>query len=350
MNMYHYPIQHFLPLLVIPTAALLCAEPDLSRFNPNTYFPGVNLAVAEFGKGSVLNKDYTYPKDSEFTYFHDKGLKIIRIPFKWERIQRKVMGELSAPDLAELDRCVTVAGKLELVVLLDVHNYGGREVNGKKALVGVDAELSVEAFADLWSKLAAHFKDNPLVWYGLMNEPHGVSAEINAANMQAALKAVRAVGAKNRVLVAGTAYSGAHSWVKSGNAAAFENFSDSENNFAFEPHQYLDKDNSGTHAEAIAGAGSTRLVAFTEWARAHKFKALLGEFGWDNSPANTQGGVEGEALLSYMDQNNDVWMGYTYWAAGPWWSKYMYCLEPEGLKEGAPIDRPQMSIILRHLK
>jgi endoglucanase len=168
--------------------------------------------------------------------------------------------------------------------------------------------------------------------------------------MQSAVNAIRATGAKNRILVPGTSWTGAHSWIKSGNGAAYADFKDPGDNFAFEVHQYLDKDNSGTHKEAVPGKGATSLVAFTGWARDHHFKAFLGEFGWDNNTANTQASTEGDALLNYMDQNKDVWIGYTYWAAGPWWNNYMYSIEPTGLKEGAPVDRPQMSVLERHLK
>jgi endoglucanase len=321
-----------------------------ANYSPDGYFPGVNLSVAEFGKGSILNKNFAYPSDAEFTYFQSKGFKIVRIPFKWDRIQPQLLGDLDKQNLDELDRCVSTASKLGLVVLLDVHNYGGRPVDGKSALVGIDPQLTNDAFNDLWVKLANHFKDNPLVWFGLMNEPHKQPAQMNADTMQSAVNAIRGAGAKNRILVPGTSWTGAHSWIKSGNAAALENFKDPANNFAFEVHQYVDKDSSGTHPQAVPGIGAKCLVDFTAWAKQHHFKAFLGEFGWDGNPANLQANIEGDALLSYMDQNKDVWVGYTYWAAGPWWGKYMYSVEPSGLKEGAPVDKNQMSVLLKHLQ
>ena len=318
-------------------------------YNPEGFFSGVNLSVAEFGKDNAINKNYIYPTEAEFKYFKSKGFKVVRIPFKWERVQPELMGELSPVDAQELDRCVTQATQLGLAVLLDVHSYGGRKVNGKSALIGIDPELTNEHFNDFWVKLSTRYKDNALVWIGLMNEPHKQKADVNAATMQSAVNAIRAAGVKNRILVPGTSWTGAHSWIKSGNAAAFEGFKDPENNFAFEVHQYLDKDHSGTHPEAIVGSGSSRLVAFTEWARTNHYKAFLGEFAWDKNPANAQASTEGEALMAYMDQNKDVWMGYTYWAAGPWWNKYMFSIEPAGLKEGAPVDANQLSILLKHL-
>jgi len=324
--------------------------PSAADYASSGFFPGVNLSVAEFGKGSTINKNYAYPQDTELTYFQGKGFKIVRIPFKWERVQPQALGDLSQPDMAELDRCVATATHLGLVVLLDVHNYGGREIDGKGALVGLDPQLTNDQFNDLWVKLATHFKDNPLVWFGLMNEPHKQTAQMNAETMQSAVNAIRAAGAKNRILVPGTSWTGAHSWIKSGNAAALESFKDPGNNFAFEAHQYLDKDSSGTHPQAVPGIGDKCLVDFTTWAKQHNFKAFLGEFGWDGNPANTQANIEGDALLSYMDQNKDVWIGYTYWAAGPWWGKYMYSVEPTGLKEGAPVDKNQLPILVKHLQ
>ena len=321
-----------------------------SKYGPGGYFPGVNLAGAEFGSGSSLNSDFVYPTDAEFTYFQGKGLKIIRLPFKWERVQPQLLGDLDPQNIAELDRCVSTAGKLGLVVLLDPHNYGGRPVDGKGALVGIDSQLPNDAFNDLWVKLANHFKDNPLVWFGLMNEPFKQTAQMNADTMQSAVNAIRGAGAKNRILVPGTHWTGAHAWITTGNAAAFENFKDPGNNFAFEVHQYLDEDSSGTHPQVVSGIGSTCLVAFTTWAKEHHVKAVLGEFGWDGNSANPQANIEGDAMLSYMDRNKDVWIGYTYWAAGSRWGNYMYSVEPAGLNEGSPVDKTQMSVLLKHLQ
>jgi endoglucanase len=44
-----------------------------------------------------------------------------------------------------------------------------------------------------------------------------------------------------------------------------------------------------------------------------------------------------------MAENNDVWIGWTYWAGGAWWPKDYYTnIEPI---DGQ--DRPQMSVLER---
>jgi len=56
---------------------------------------GVNLACGEFGSTpGVYNTDYTYPRVAELDYYKSKGLTLIRMPFKWERVQHDVAGSL----------------------------------------------------------------------------------------------------------------------------------------------------------------------------------------------------------------------------------------------------------------
>jgi endoglucanase len=297
----------------------------------------------------VLGKDFVYPNENEFAYFQSKGLKVVRLPVKWERVQPMIGEDFDESNINEIDRCVRQANAHGLIVLLDIHNYAQRSINGKNESIG-SPQLSLGDFNDLWVRLANRYKNNLMVWFGLMNEPHVQSAPETASIMQSALNAIRATGAQNRILAPGAAWTGALSWISSGNGDAYSHFQDPGNNFVFEVHQYLDSDGSGTKPEAILHSGSTRLEAFTKWARTKHVKAFLGESGWDGNPSNAQAEMEGEALLGFLDQNRDVWTGYTIWAAGPLWGNYMYSVEPKGLKEGHPIDSQQMKIILQHLQ
>jgi endoglucanase len=44
-----------------------------------------------------------------------------------------------------------------------------------------------------------------------------------------------------------------------------------------------------------------------------------------------------------------VWMGWAWWAAGPWWGEYMFSLEPTNLGKPDQADRPAMDLLERHL-
>ncbi|NCC22331.1 MAG: hypothetical protein EOM26_07700, partial [Alphaproteobacteria bacterium] len=179
------------------------------------------------------------------------------------------------------------------------------------------------------------FGGDDSVWFNLMNEPYDVSATKWAGITQQVVDDLRADGIDNKLLLSGTAWSGAHSWVSSGNAAAYENFHDPLNNFAFDVHQYLDGDSSGTSGSSVSGAGSTRLVKITEWAEANGFKLFLGEAGVAD---DSQSIKEMGDMLQYMEDHSGAWLGWSLWGAGPWWGNYYFEINPQGGQHDPAID------------
>lgn len=165
-----------------------------------------------------------------------------------------------------------------------------------------------------------------------------------AAN--AAIAAIRGAGASNLVLVPGNAWTGAWtwslSWYGTPNAQVMLGVVDPAGNYAYEVHQYLDVDGSGTSPTCVSNTiGVERLTAFTQWLRDHGRRAFLGELaGGDNVTCRDAVG----AMLDHIDANRDRWIGWSWWAAGPWWGNYFFTLEPSG-----PVDAPQLQWLLPHL-
>ena len=283
-------------------------------------YTGVNLSGLEFGSGiGSLNSTYAMPPASEYSYWaHNVGSNIIRLPFTWERLQPTLGGALDKNYLSYIQQEVGYAKANGMTTLLDLHNYGlynGQNVTG--------AQLS-----DVWTKLGQAFKGDSSVWFDLMNEPYQVSATQWANVEQQTVNTLRANGIDNKLLLEGTAWSGAHSWTSSGNAAAFANFKDPGNNYAYDVHQYLDSDSSGTSATAVPGSGSTRLVDVTNWAQSTGQQLFLGETGLANNAGSE---TEMKAMINYMQQHSNQWLGFTLWGAGPWWpSDYIYSINPNG--------------------
>lgn len=331
-------------LLMMQSAGAVSAQQNADRGSVKPLaFTGVNLSGGEFGDPkpgtkSVYGRNYIYPSPAEMDYFRGKGVNIIRFPFHWADLQPALNRPLDPAVLGRIKEVVKEAGKRGQVVLLDPHDYA--RYDGK--LVG-SPDVPDTAFADFWGQVAAQFKDNPRVWFGLMNEPHDLPATQWLGSANAAIAAIRTAGASNLVLVPGTAWTGAHSWVSSGNAAAMLGVRDPANHFIFEVHQYLDADSSGMNSEAVSTTiGSERLREFTEWCRRHHRRGFLGEFGAADNPAAL---ATTDDMLRYMEANRDVWVGYAWWAAGPWWGEYMFTLEP---KDGK--NRPQMATLRPHLQ
>ncbi len=310
-------------------------------------YTGVNLAGGEFYDPlkvpePVYGTNFIYPTGEQFEYFAQKGMNVFRVGFLWETLQPKARGDFRPAEIARLKAVVKTATDRGLTVILDPHNYAryfGKVVGGP--------EVGVDAFADFWGRLAAEFAGDPRVWFGLVNEPHDMPTEqwLRAAN--AAIAAIRQAGARNLILVPGNGWSGALAWMMDwyggANSVWMLKVQDPLNHYAFEVHQYLDADCSGSHPQVVSPTvGSERLRDFTGWCREHKVRAFLGEFA---APATETGRLAIEDMLSAMERDRDVWLGFTWWAAGAWWGEYMFTLEP---KNGQ--DRPQLAYLQPHLQ
>ena len=306
---------------------------------PELQMIGVNQAGAEFGRGvGVYNKDYTYPGAKQFDYCQAKGLKVIRLPFKWERIQPQLAQPLAEAELARLDAVVRLARERNLKLILDMHNYARYE--GK--VIGT-AEVPNAAFAKVWALLAEHFRDEEAIFaYGIMNEPHATNGLWPAA-AQACVDGIRTVDTKHTILVCGDGWSGAHSWPSANGTFLL---TDPANNLVYEAHQYFDHDNSGSYKKsydeegAYPTVGVERLQPFLRWLKEHDAQGFIGEFGVPNNDPRWL--VVLDNTLAEMKRQG---LGGTYWAAGPWWNNYPLSLEPT--KEGE--DRPQMAVIGHYL-
>lgn len=305
-------------------------------------FGGVNLAGGEFAGKRIPGRygyDYSYPDAKTAAPFARAGFRGVRLPIRWERIQPVAMGPLDDAEMARIDRSLAALASFDPVIV-DVHNYARYRRGRLDRSPGGDAAL-----ADLWRRLADRYRDRPRIAFGMMNEPHGLSAAAWRGMADRAMAAIRGTGARNLVLVPGTRWTGAHSWTAGGplsNAEAMRGFTDPANNFAFELHQYLDEDSSGQGTACVQPErAAARLADVTEWLRRERARGVLAEFGAADEP-NCLAGLE--AMLRTMDANGDVWLGWTWWAAGARWGGYPFSIQPRG---GEPDGR--MRLLVRYL-
>jgi endoglucanase len=333
-------------MIVVATALSIGAILSVAQATTadSRFLTGVNIAGAEFnGKTlpGIAGKDYFYPKPGTLDHFASEGMNVIRVPFRWERIQPSLNGELDAAEYRRLADTVHEATAKKLFVILDVHNYAAY----RGAPIG-SPDVPVSAFANLWKRLAGKFRKETQVGFGLMNEPKGLPTETWLAATNAAIAQIRAAGAKNLVFVPGNGWTGAHSWFGKSygtpNAAVMLGVNDPADNYVYELHQYLDSNYSGTHAECKnETVGVTTLTAVTDWLRQHHKRGFLGEFGAGSNPTCM---AALDAMLGYIDRNRDAWLGWTYWAAGAWPARYFTSVQPI---DGA--DTPQMRVLLKHV-
>lgn len=315
-------------------AVLVATQPATAA---GVCFKGVNLSGAEYGdRNGVENLNFTYPSEKTVAYFAGKGMNIVRLPFSWERLQPTLNSPLSVVEVDRLKAAVQRLRDHGMTVLLDPHAFGYYD----KARLGTP-DVPGFAFADFWIRLAAEFANEPDVLFGLMNEPYDIPATEWLAMANDAIAGIRSVGARNLVLVPGTRWSGAHGWRADypggSNADVMRGVKDPVDNYAYEFHQYMDPDSSGTKGGcAAADAATAALVDVTAWLRETGRKGFLGEFGGSQDDACLAGL---KAMTAVLDDNADAWLGFSYWAAGEWWPE----TEINNVQPTAKGDRKQLS-------
>lgn len=317
--------------------------------NPRLQFTGVNISGGEFGKlPGTEGTDYIYPSPADIDYYVDLGFNLIRVPFRWERLQPTLGAPFAAADLALLTAVVEYAAGRGIHVVLDTHNYARRRLADDNwtadHLIG-STPVPTAAFADYCARLANTFKSTPAVIFGIMNEPWGMEPEAWLEIANEAIAALRGEGAAQLVLVPGIAYTGAHSWISARNTVMGA-VADPAHNFAFEVHQYFDPDSSGTSALAVGPTvGSDRIEEFQRWCRESNFRAFLGEFA---SGADDTSLAALSDLCRTLEANSDVWLGWAAWAGGSWWpDDYIFTLEPSAGGQTRPQTRTLASFARR---
>jgi endoglucanase len=271
-------------------------------------------------------------------YYLSRGFNIFRIPFKWDRLQPDLNGPLDEDALAGLDQIVRTVTTAGAIAVLDSHDYGRRA----RTVIGTpDTPITLDAFANFWQRMATRYGGNRLVWYNLMNEPHDQDPMLNLAAQNGACAAIRRAGGRSKVLFSGINWSGAKSWVKSGNAQTMLSARDPANNYGFDVHQYLDQSHLGKDPDAMPGIGGRVLTNIYQWAKANNKKLFLGEFSVNANPHSLR---EVDLMLEYMAERTDVFLGATYFAGGGTWGR-----NPNSMDPVDGVDKPQLRMLKRYL-
>ena len=303
--------------------AIFCALHAYAAQSQEVY-QGINIPGAEFNNKRLPGtpeKDYHWPTLKNFQQMKAAGFNTVRVPFLWDRLQPTPLGEFSETEIRQLDRVVQQTAQLQLNIVLDVHNYAAYD---RHYLSNSNEDIAV--FSDLWRRLSSRYKDYPHVIFGLMNEPNRQPANVWFDLAQAAVNVIRDSGARQLILVPGTAWTGMHKWLTAGsagsNADVLLSISDPANHYAYEMHQYFDRDYSGTHTECV---DSQRFVGqfekVNDWLRSHGKQAFLGEFGASLAPECLE---DLKTTMDILNKNKDLWIGWTYWATSDWMKTYMF--------------------------
>ena len=243
----------------------------VTEAHPTTpsYLRRVNVSGAEFGapfstettsefsnrRPGRYDRAYHYDGQATFDFLAGRGIGLIRLQFRWERLQPERGGPLDPTELGRRRAAVGRATAAGLQVILDVHNFGDyyveRDGRGVRCPIG-SRRLPIRFFVDLRRRLSAGFRETPgIAGYGLMNEPARMPrvgdlspARVWEAASQGALDVIRSGGDDRLVLVQGYEWAGAQRWPQNHPKAWI---SDPADNFRYEAHHYWDRNNSGAY-------------------------------------------------------------------------------------------------------
>lgn len=173
---------------------------------------GVNL-TSWFQVGNAKQIQFSKYTKEDFENIQGLGCDVIRLP-----INLHFMTD-GAPDytldplfLSFLDEAVNWAEELGLHLILDNHTFDPAE----------DTDPNIgEVLEKVWIQMATHFKDRSnLIYYEVLNEPHGISDALWNSIQQEIVTAIRMVDTKHTIVI------GPASWNSYNNLAAMPIYED----------------------------------------------------------------------------------------------------------------------------
>lgn len=290
--------------------------------------------------GPIANSNYPVHTTKNIDFLVAKHVNVIRFLFSWEGMQSVLLGPVPASQTGNYKtyfdnykNIVDYATSKGIVVIIepwDSDSSGGAGGARYRGVIPTPTQ-----FQDFWQKMAAQFKSNPLVNFGLINEPNSMSTMQWWTLAQAAVTGIRASGATQRILIPGNGWTGASTWTSNwydssspqrSNAYGILNangvgkpLTDPLNNYAVEVHTYLDANEGGgaTDISSVTAARQHLNVIVTE-AKTHGYKVFLGEIGfWAGNPIASQAWAD---FISYSKTQPSL-IGWSWWACGApgWW-------------------------------
>ncbi|KAH9443175.1 hypothetical protein MJO28_014501 [Puccinia striiformis f. sp. tritici] len=255
------------------------------------------------------------PPDSQIPHFLAQNVNFFRVPVAWEFLQPEMNGKLNDANLKTYQTFIEKITTGGAYVAIDLHSFA----RYKGQIVGESSSTPASALVSLWSQLGAVFKDNPLVMFGLSNEPHDLDITKWATTVQAVVTKLRTDKIENILLIPGTDYTSLKAfpeWYKA--MKVVKNPDGSFEKLIFEAHRYLDPDNSGKSAECSESHADEVLKA-AELLKADNRQILLGETGGGNTASCMKLLPE---LAKAVTEAYPVFGGFALWAAGAFDDKY----------------------------
>ncbi len=317
-----------------------------SKAQSNSFSLGVTMAGGELNENQlpgIYNEHYAYPTEEELAYFHQKGFKVITIPFRWERIQKNLSSDLDFAEIGEIRKVVAWAARRDISVILSMHNAGRYKKNGIEYIVGGNA-VTRNDFSNVWNRLANAFSGYPNIYgFDIMAEPHDMQAFDWFTTAQLAINAIREADRRNAIIISGNNYAASESWTEYSDQ--LKNLKDPQDKIIFKAHCYFDNDFTGKYLfsydqnQATDSAGIIRVMPFVQWLKQNNKRGIIGQFGIPDTDQRWL--LVMEKFLQYLKEKN---IASQYCSSGRRLSS-----NPVSIYPLAEVERPQMQVLQQFL-
>jgi len=191
--------------VVLVLVAAACAWGQTRRIKPGTvvntetpFHRGVNL-TGWLQAGSARQIQFTKFTKQDFVNIKSLGCDVIRLPINLHYMTDGEPNYTVDPLFFYfLDQIVDWTEELELHLILDNHTF--------------DVDASTDPNVDqvlvpVWSQMAEHYKDrSPLLYYEILNEPHGITDARWSQVQQKVIDAIRAIDPNHIIVVTGAGW------------------------------------------------------------------------------------------------------------------------------------------------
>ncbi|KAL6716080.1 hypothetical protein ACLMJK_005646 [Lecanora helva] len=284
-------------------------------------FAGVNIAGFDFGRDSA---GPTNGAEQMAHFVNDDKQNIFRLPVEWDYVTDTSGGPLNQAKFQKYDQLMQACLQFGAYCILDIHSYARYNLDGTNGAVVGQGGPPISDLVNTWTQLAKFYASQEKVVMAIMNEPHDLDVNIWSQTVQQCVTAIRQAGATSQmILLPGSSWASAGDFFGGGGGDLLmqvTNPGGGTENLIFDFHNYFNAPGS-SNPECINNGITNAWQPPLETLRSAKRQAMITELGGGGTAQSCLTNVC--AGLDFLNQNSDVYLGWTAWSAGAFDASYV---------------------------
>lgn len=288
--------------------------------------------------------DYPIYTTTLLNWFQSEGVAHVRFPVAWEALQSSLGGNIPSSGskyLAYWNNYInTINALLARNIAVTINLFGYNAAVGNTDIAYQGGSFAPSDFGNFWGPMASAVNtatgNSQLVSFDLINEPHSGTVVAGGGvsqwtpYCQAAITAIRATGATNRIYYEPYNFSDPAGFVTDGSATEFLKLKDPVGNLAISIHNYYGNGVGQNFGNNPGNANSTTALSdamanIVTWSRANGNIIInIGEIAVDAGQPNGSHSIAVNQWANWQSfclANKDIIDGWSWWGCSEyeWW-------------------------------